>query len=132
MDNLSMIDHCLFVTLDARKNYFPTCLQIICSNLRLVKVKSWKNILFLKLFWPFTVSINCSSDLKKGSLLGNEEPDFKLDSGNFQQVLNLGFPETSFSSFHRGDQRKKIKNLWIPFKNLALHFLIGISFLNTF
>ena len=40
-----------------------------------------------------------------------------VDRWNFQQVLDLGFPETSqslssfkqllFSSFHRGDQRKK-------------------------
>jgi hypothetical protein len=56
-------------------------------------------------------------------------------------VLDFGFPETSqslssfkqflFSSFHRGDQRKKIKKCESP-QNLALHFLIGIPFYKIF
>jgi hypothetical protein len=46
-----------------------------------------------------------------------DSPVFELDRLNFQQMLDLGFPETSetlssfkqlsFSSFHRRDQRKK-------------------------
>ena len=47
---------------------------------------------------------------KRGSLLGNEEQDFwgdspifELDRWNFQQMLDLGFPETSqsLSSFKK-------------------------------
>ena len=68
---------------------------------------------------------------KRGCVIGNTEidkrgdsPVFEIDRWNFQQMLDLGFSETSqnlssfkqliFSPFHRGDQRKKIKNWWIP------------------
>ena len=74
----------------------------------------------------------------KSQILRGDSPILELDRWNFQQVLDLGFPETSqslssfkqllFSSFHRGDQRNKIKKNWIPPKILALHFLIGIPF----
>ena len=63
----------------------------------------------------------------KSQILRGDLPIFELDSWNFQQVLDLGFPETSqslssfkqllFSSFHRGDQRKKIKNCESPPKS---------------
>ena len=71
-----------------------------------------------------------------------DSPIFELERWNFQQMLDLGFPETlqSLSSFkqllfsllHRGDQRKKNKKPVNPLKNLALHFLIGIPFLKLF
>ena len=64
--------------------------------------------------------------LKRGCVIGNTEidkrgdsPVFEIDRWNFQQMLDLEFSETSqnlssfrellFSSFHKGDQRKKIK-----------------------
>ena len=53
----------------------------------------------------------------KSQILRGDSPIFELDRWNFQQVLDLGFPETSQSlssfkqllrsSFHVGDQRKK-------------------------
>ena len=72
------------------------------------------------------------TELKRGSLLGNEESDlwvdllvFELDRWNYQQKFDLGFPETSqslssfkqllFSSF-QGDQRKTNQKLVNPLK----------------
>ena len=91
-------------------------------------------------FCQFTIS-------QRGSLLGNEEADFwgdspifELDRWNFQQTLDLGFPETSqslssfkqilFSSFHRGDQGKKSKTCESPQKS-GSYILIGIPFSNV-
>ena len=88
-------------------------------------------------FWCLILSesesIRPIKHVKRRSGLGDEEPDFgedlsifELDRWNLQQMLYLGFPETSQSLswfkqllFYRGYQRKK---------NLALHFLILVPF----
>ena len=53
----------------------------------------------------------------KSQILRGDSPIFELDRWNFQQVLDLGFPETSqslssfkkllFSSFHRPEGPKE-------------------------
>ena len=49
-------------------------------------------------------------------------------SWNLQSLSS--FKQLLFSSFHRGDQRKKNQTPVIPAKNQALHFLIGVPFLD--
>ena len=80
---------------------------------------------------------NTKIDIKRG-----DSPVFEIDWWNFQQMLDLGFSETSqnlssfkqllFFSFHRGDHRKKNQKLMNPLSYLSPYFIFGILFLKIY
>ena len=103
--------------------------RYVCYFFNLMNICS-KLLYFYPQSNSYTKKNNSENDFqsKRGSLLGNEEidfwgdsPVFELDRWNFQQMLDLGFPETSQSL-------SSLKEPVNPLKNLSLHFLIGISF----
>ena len=64
---------CFFFLHVFRSQYFFSTLNSNCSNLldlRNLQEQVKKAFCYQKLFWPFTVWINCSSDLKNLEILG--------------------------------------------------------------
>ena len=76
---------------------FSSYIPIICSNLldRIETFKKLESIIIPKLFWTFTVGMNCSSDLKNSANSQPSASNFK----SFSQSLNRTILVTDYYYF---------------------------------
>ena len=89
-------------------------LSFSCSNLRNIQEQVKKAFCYQKLFWPFTVWINCSSDLKN---FANSQPsawNFKSFSRSLEQFF-LTVSQNNFGNkipFHHRPGTKVAGQPW--------------------
>ena len=125
LHNYVTIDTVAFLTGGATPREYPTMMFNMCKQMLL---ESDPGTCSESRFISQNFKLFCYT-WKRGCVIGNtkidkrgDSPVFEIDTQdrwNFQQMLDLEFSETSqnlssfrellFSSFHKGDQRKKIK-----------------------